>query len=384
MDSLEKLEKYMETKYADYKYIPTEYKVPNKINIKPIKIGFKKEQVDEFNEFYCNHFLPCYKDDNYVWGKLKLTKKNALAQGQIPFCPSMTIINHGKDALEFIMHLEMVWYRIQLNVVFSDDDGISGRTAFRKFNEVCKDFGIDLSKYVVDEQTGLSIKNTIPKLPIRLCDESLKGVELSNLHHLDLNSSFLSGVAKKYPEIEPAISKIYNNRKSGDEETNKLYKAILTHSYGYFQSEYLKIDNVKTPYGLSELSKTAVEFNNRYIDELSVKLIKNGNKIIAYNTDGIWYTGNIYHDENEGTGLGKWKNDVINSHGIFRSCGAYQYVTYNGDYPTIKTVLRGTCDLEKIKPREEWSFGDIMLTGANVKKYKFEFEKGIITIGEEQ
>ena len=107
-------------------------------------------------------------------------------------------------------------------------------------------------------------------------------------------------------------------------------------------------------------------------------------KIIAYNTDGIWYSGDVYHDENEGVGLGKWKNDVTNSHGIFRSCGAYQYVTYDGDYPTVNTVLRGNCDLEKIKPREEWDFGDIMLTGASIKKYKVVFEKGIIAVGEEK
>ena len=384
MDTLKDLEKYMEERYSEYKYVSTEYKVPNKIHIRPIKLGFKAEQIEEFNEFYCNHFLPCYRDDEYVWGNLKLTKSKGLSQCQIPFCPSMTIIPHGKDALEFIINLDMVWYRIQLNVVFSDNDDISGRTAFRKFNEVCKDFNIDLNTYVVDEKTGLDIKNTIPKLPIRLFDDSVKGVEISNLHHLDLNSSFMSGIAIRYPEIAPAIQKIYNNRKSGDEETNKLYKAILTHSYGYFQSEYLNIDNVKKPYALSALSKAAVEFNNNYIDELTKRLIKNGNKIIAYNTDGIWYSGEVYHDENEGVGLGKWKNDVTNSHGIFRSCGAYQYVTYDGDYPTVNTVLRGNCDLEKIKPREEWDFGDIMLTGASIKKYKFEFEKGIITVGEEK
>ena len=247
MGTLENLEKYMEEKYSDYKYVPTEYKVPNKIHIKPIKLGFKPEQVEEFNEFYVNYFLPCYNDDKYDWGSINLTKSKGLSQRQIPYCPSMTFIQHGTTAIEFILHLEVVWYRIQLNVVFSnkgEEDKITGTTAFRQFNEICKQFNVDLKKYLVDEETGLKIKKTIPKLPIELYDNSVVGKVIYNLNHMDLNSSFMSGVAVGYTDVAPPIKYIYGLRKSGDEKSNKLYKAVLTNTYGFFQSEYFKIDEV--------------------------------------------------------------------------------------------------------------------------------------------
>ena len=387
MGTLEDLKNYMEEKYGDYKYVSTEYKVPNKIHIKPIKLGFKPQQVEEFNEFYCNYFLPCYNDDNYVWGSLKLTPSQALSRCQIPTFPSMTYIYHAKTAIEFVIHLGMIWYRIELNVVFSnkgEKNKITGTTAFRKFNEICKEFNVDLTKYLVDKETGLNIKKTIPKLKIELFDESVVGKVIYNLNHMDLNSSFMSGVAVGYPEVAPPINYVYGLRKSGDEEANALYKAVLTNTYGFCQSEYFKIDEVKYPYGLAPFAKQAIEFNNKYLDDMTKKLLKNGNKVISYNIDGIWYSGDVYHDENEGTGLGQWKNDVVNAIGIFKGCGAYQYITYDGDKEIVHTVLKGTCDLEKYKPRDEWYFGEIMTYGAEEKKYKFVKDKGIITVGEKE
>ena len=101
----------------------------------------------------------------------------------------MTFISHGKTAIEFVVNLGMIWYRIQLNVVLSNKDEenkITGTTAFRKFNEICKDFNVDLTKYLVDEETGLNIKKTIPKLPIELYDESVVGKVIYNLNHMEL------------------------------------------------------------------------------------------------------------------------------------------------------------------------------------------------------
>ena len=58
---------------------------------------------------------------------------------------------------------------------------------------------------------------------------------------------------------------------------------------------------------MAHVAKAGIEWNNNHIDDLADKLIKSGREIIGFNTDGIWYQGDVYHDSNEGVGLGKWK-----------------------------------------------------------------------------
>ena len=44
---------------------------------------------------------------------------------------------------------------------------------------------------------------------------------------------------------------------------------------------------------------------NRRIRGLTEALRENGNTILAYNTDGIWYVGDIYHGPGEGDQAGQ-------------------------------------------------------------------------------
>ena len=65
--------------------------------------------------------------------------------------------------------------------------------------------------------------------------------------------------------------------------------------------------------------------------ELAKQLKDSGRMVLAYNTDGIWYCGEIYHGEGEGNGLGQWSNDHTNCTIRFKSAGSYEYIE-NGKY----------------------------------------------------
>ena len=88
--------------------------------------------------------------------------------------------------------------------------------------------------------------------------------------------------------------------------------------------------------------------------------------MIARSTDCIWYEGEIYHGEGEGKALGEWSNDHTNCTFRAKSKGVYEYIE-NGKYTV---VARGYYELDKIKPRDLWSWGDIYNTG---KIYKWAY-----------
>ena len=155
----------------------------------------------------------------------------------------------------------------------------------------------------------------------------------------------------------------------------------MTNSIGCMQSPYcINIEddyyNHYRPYSLSKFAKVAVNGTNRFIEKCYFNLMKAGFKPLLFNTDGIWYqdiTGKGYHDELEGTNLGQWKNDHKDVKLYIKSPGAYQYIE-NGK---VKTVLRGVCALDYIKPdRDTWEWKEI--ANQVVYKFKFDPEVGVI------
>ena len=180
----------------------------------------------------------------------------------------------------------------------------------------------------------------------------------------------MAGIAEYEPKLEPVINKIYKERK-----INPVNKDILTRTYGFMQSEWCRvnINNKVYSYAFAHLSKAAMEVNNRKIDYLLDELELSGRKILATNTDGIWYTGELYHDEHEGTKLGQWKHDHKNCMIRFKSKGSYEYEE-DGKY---HAVVRGLTKLDKIKPREKWEWGDIYKEGSEIAMFTFDYKEGI-------
>lgn len=233
--------------------------------------------------------------------------------------------------------------------------------AFATFDDKCLEYGINLNDYIIDN--GPEVKLTIESPMIEMLeyhDENHPG--LTNVHHIDFHNSYPAGLANTHPEFRPVIEEFYALRK-----IDPMYKAVLNYTIGWMQSVK---NNRKAEW--AHLSRDAIADNNKRIDILSCVLEFTGRKIIGYNTDGVWYQGEIYHGPGEGTGLGEWENDHVNCLFRAKSNGAYEFIE-NGKY---QAVLRGQSTLDATKPnRKDWVWGDIYRAG--IIGWKFDDEKGI-------
>ncbi len=226
-----------------------------------------------------------------------------------------------------------------------EDKQMIPRLAFNTFKDICMSNGINLDDYAIDN--GVEIKKTIEKPLIKMfyhMNENDNG--LTNVHHIDFHSSYPAGLCNTHPEFKKVIEPLYNERK--DNPTNK---AMLNYTIGCMQS-------TKAPYysKWAQLSKDAIHDNNDRVKEMSIRLTLSGRKILGYNTDGIWYQGEIYHGKGEGNKLGQWSNDHINCTFRSKNDGAYEFIE-NGKY---NVVMRGITTYDKINPnRDDWQWGDI-------------------------
>ena len=237
--------------------------------------------------------------------------------------------------------------------------GMNGRKAFIQFKKLLQEDGIDIKDYAVSMEEGKRIKRSIVQPPIGLFDQSFANKVFTEANHIDFHSSFPSGLCNTHEEFRPTIQRIYNKR----HEDSGLYKAILNYSIGFMQS----ISGCGARY--SQLSKDAIEDNNKRIYEMTERLIESGRVPLLFNTDGIWYMGKPYHGEGEGSNLGEWHNDHINCKFRAKSGGAYEYIENGVYYPVIRGVAK--------EKSSQWSWGGIYHNELDIIKYKFDEKKGI-------
>lgn len=233
-------------------------------------------------------------------------------------------------------------------------------TGHRGYQLLAKEFAKDnvfLPNYA--EPNGEKIKETI-EMPMIDVNESIIGFTIQGANHLDFHSAYPGALAECYPEMRPTIERIFKQRKDNPE-----LKIALDAGIGYFQSEYCKVMDCG-PYSLARLAQKALNRNKEKMVELTERMKKLGYQILAHNTDGIWYTGGVYHGCGEGPNVGEWENDHINTTIRFKSRGAYEYIE-NGVY---HPVVRGHTRLDDKKPRDQWEWGDIFNYGF-IYKYAF-------------
>lgn len=226
---------------------------------------------------------------------------------------------------------------------------IYGSTALKMFKDMCSKKGIDLENYAVDN--GMEIKKkwkeSCPKIYKKyIFPMAIPKTDkiIQNVHHIDLCSGFQSGLSRAFPEFYPVCKELYDKRKGDDIRI----KSIQVESIGAMWSDQRKAKYIK-------LAKGAIEENNRFLTEIIDKLLKTGRKPLLLNTDGVWYEGEIYHDDTEFADLGGWKNDHTNCQFRMKNNVTYEYIE-DGKYTA---VMSGSTNLDKVKPREEWEWGDI-------------------------
>lgn len=316
----------------------------------------KKDDVNLFNEIYVkfrnSELTPIQRTPS---GGIAQCKANRRGVWDYQICNvgvTLTTIIEG--------------YTFCITIASKDDTkekNMRGMTAFHRFMDKCLEYGIDLHDYEIEN--GAEVKLTIPSPKISMKFIMTKDdAGLENCHHLDFHNSYPAGLCNTHPEFRQVVEPIYETRK-----TNPENKAILNLTIGYMQS---LMPRVKARW--AHLSKDAIVDNNNRIDELSKRLTASGRDVIGYNTDGIWYQGEIYHGEGEGTKLGEWSNDHVNCTFRSKSDGAYEYIE-NGEY---HAVLRGRTNYDLIEPRDNWKWGDIYQDDLVVLKYKWDDATGVV------
>jgi hypothetical protein len=292
--------------------------------------------------------------------------------------PRKGISNAGNDRYYFrydvrelasMVELTLIYdfkcWRIQLRnkVPKGCKEAMGGKIAFRQLSRICKNYGINLDNYKITN--GLEVKETITPYIKKILDHNYIGIDMENVHHIDFNSSFMSNLAEAYPEFRPVAEYLYNNRNEHPE-----YKGVMNCSIGYMQSRYIDAE-------LANLSKAAIDGNNKKIMELVEELRLNNRIPLLINTDGVWYTGDIYHGLNEGNNIGQWKHDHINCTLLVKSPAAYQY---KDEFGNVKTVMSGQTYLDRYKPRDLWEWGDIFKSDCEEIQFKMNNKGYIVNI----
>lgn len=257
-------------------------------------------------------------------------------------------------------------YRIQWRInnykdAENNEQLITGKQSFNIFKKHCNKYGINLDDYIVSKEEGIELNKQIHAPDIRLMNPWLKDAVFTNANHLDFHKFYMMGLMKSHPEFEPVIKEL-----NAIAKLDKKYKTVLAATIGYMHSECCN-------YKYTKLAKDAI--NRAYEDYYNVmEILKKSNTIIATNTDGIWYTGKVFHGLLESDEIGGWSNDHVNCKIRFKSAGSYEFIEDGKYYP----VVRGRTVLDKYKDRSEWQWGDIYLKDAKIQVWTFKEGVGIV------
>lgn len=340
----------------------------NKQNMPVNEFKFTIKDIEKFNEYlrWCrDHLL-------YV----EPTKSGAMPNGDLKRKFRYCVVTGRSGSVELLAAFNGRHYRLVMASTFREDNPMTGRLAITEWWKMVKKFNLEpiIQEYYLDKYEGEAIKKTIKKAHINvLCSKALLGNVLKHCYHLDFNSSYMSRIAEADERFRPMCEYIYKMRKQRVNGVNDLYKFVSNASIGMFQSSYCtNIENKRKPYLLTRLSKFAVDGTVDKVEEYKRKLEMAGMVPLLSNTDGIWYASakGPYHDENEGAGLGQWKNDHIDCTLTIKSPGVYQYIE-NGK---VQTVMRGVCQLDKIKRRENFEFMEIYKSEATFLHIEYNSE----------
>lgn len=349
-----------------YKYVLNREN-PNLIKIPVNAFKTSIDGVAQFNEVY--HFLLKEAKAKRIY-KLKLTPSGGICTKRTFKRETDNLIGTRMGIITTsskvdVILLTDVCYRFQLGITpqkKEDKYHAPTRTIFCKFKKELQKIGINLDDYAINN--GLEIKQQIPKPLIYVTNERHigKNIIFNNVHHVDFKSSYAAGLVNTHPEFKPVIEKYYKKRHRFPN-----YKLFLNVVIGYMQSKIC----CKAKW--AHLSRDAIKDNISRVESLADAVRQNGGEILLFNTDGFWYTGPVYHGENEGAELGQWQNDYINCKFRIKSKGAYEFITPDGQYHPI---VRGLTNFDTQKPRSDWEWGDIFRPTAEAVKIIFTPDKG--------
>ena len=364
--------------YEFYKQLKKDFKSSaltgdlNYLLIPVTAFNFTEVDIEKFNQIY--QMIVSHP----TVSKIVRTKSGGISVKAENLHFPMYDLRELKSSVELTFVCLEGCFRFQVRGSFIIDEETANKPYFnwwKEFKKKCKEHDVDLEALAIDN--GEEVKKTIESPKIEMYNELDKGMTFENVHHIDFNASHIAGMVKYHPELKEVFEDIYTLRKQPGKEH---WKKALTNVWGKFQSNTSGIH-----YKWAHISRDGIHDTNDRLKDMTMKLLMNNNEILLYNTDGIWYTGDIYHDENEGKKMGQWKHDYTNCTFRMKSAGAYEfkYRDENGK-ECYKCVVRGKTKLDLVKPRSQWEWGDIFKAAADVQiKYQFVTGIGFVTSFEE-
>lgn len=330
---------YVNVENINYRYMPTTYFNYNSQNVK-----IWNKLIKILQKYGEDHMI-----DRTMSGGIKKNMKLLNVQPLFDLKRS----NNGAE----ITYIGTKSFRLQIG---SSPDNksifgkyISGRHAFNIFKNTLKmekvmgKNTVNFENYKIEN--GEEVNSTIEKPYIKMGRSLELHQPYYGVNHIDIHSAYAGGLVKSYPEFEPVIKHFYTLRQKKSEDSI-LYKSIPNLAIGFMHSSYCQ-------YQYSHISKAAIENTNRLLDKLTNLLLEAGRTPLLYNTDGIWYEGDIYHNKDAGEGklYGMWENNHVNCKFKAKSVGCYQYEEDGVYHP----VVRGQTLLDKKLPRSRWKWDDI-------------------------
>lgn len=229
-----------------------------------------------------------------------------------------------------------------------------GTQSWKVFKKDCKDAGIDLEEIAVPLEEAEKVKKDVPKPYIEVLNKAYVNLTFENVHHVDIHSAHCYYIAEEFPQLKLVIYKYYGLRK--DEEIGKKMKQRLVNLSGFSESEFVK-------YRFSRMAKAAKVGTNARVQGIIEELEAAGRTPLLVNTDGVWYTGDVYSFQDEGDDIGQLNTDHTNCKFRIKSKGAYEYEEKGEYHP----CFRGRSALELFKKRKDWQWGDLFKSGAIIK-----------------
>lgn len=344
-------------KHAEFTHKPNAYKIP------VTKLHFNPENVALFNKIYLD-----IKAKAHLYTTIERTAAGGIScKKSIGAALRQWDLRQSGSFTELTIINPNGCWRIQMaqgkkSSEIGGKQFLSGRQSFYAFRDFLKNkYNIKLEDYEIFD--GEVINHTIEKPLIFMRMESItKDRIFENVHHIDFHNSYPAGLANTHEEFREAINYLYEHRYE-----KPSYKDLLNLSIGFMHSRYVG-------YKYAHLARDAIADSNKRVNSLAQRVERAGGRILLFNTDGFWYTGRIFHGAGEGKGLGQWHNDHVNCRFRAKSAGAYEFI----ENETYTPVIRGFTDLDKIKDRGNWSWGDIYQHDAEVIHYVFDEEKGFI------
>lgn len=329
--------------------------------------------LDEINREY-NYWLS-YKP-NLVYNK-NLTYSGQLSKTNFNYGVWYILNNQFFKLFVSCIDAEDIPCAYQLRFRINDTDfgrEISGRDSFQRFRAELKRDGVDIENFAISN--GKELKSAIDfGNPVIQFNESIKDKVIDNVHHVDMASAYMYFAGIYHPEWEKTIRRIYDLRKS-----DSIYKHILTHACGFFQSQYCILNG--HGYALADVASFAIRNTAIAVKKMAKELTNYGFKILAFNTDGVWFHGDlkllpqeIFEKFTQKKEIGKFSIDHKNCTIRFKSVGAYEYME-NGKYTP---VVRGLTRYDRAGlARDNWKWGYIYTPeGEQVEVYKFEKDCGL-------